>query len=61
METIVKAKELKEFLKLSESTIYCLAAKGETPAFKIGDSWRFDLEEIKKFIEAKKTGRLPKM
>jgi excisionase family DNA binding protein len=43
---IVTAKELSQYLKLSESTIYKLAANGEIPGFKIGDSWRFDLDEV---------------
>jgi len=46
MVQIVTAKELSEYLKLSESTIYKLAATGEIPGFKIGDSWRFDLDEV---------------
>ncbi len=58
MEKIMTAKELSQFLKLSESTIYKLAAKGEIPGFKIGDSWRFELEEIQKMIkESKKKGK----
>jgi len=52
---ILTAKELGRHLKLSESTIYKLAAKGDIPGFKIGDSWRFDMEEIQSLIqEAKK-------
>lgn len=55
METILTAKELSQFLKLSESTIYKLAVSGEIPAFKEGDSWRFELEEIQKMIRDSKT------
>jgi excisionase family DNA binding protein len=36
---------------LSESTIYKLISEGEIPAFRIGDSWRFDMEEIKAMVE----------
>ncbi len=64
MEKILTAKELGQYLKLSESTIYKLASTGEIPAFKVGDSWRFELEEIQKMIrDSKKRGRqkgLPK-
>ncbi|NWF53636.1 MAG: helix-turn-helix domain-containing protein [Syntrophaceae bacterium] len=57
MEKILTAKELSQYLKLSESTIYKLAATGEIPAFKVGDSWRFELEEIQKMIrDSKKRG-----
>jgi len=52
---IVTAKEVGAYLKLSESTIYKLAASGEIPGFKIGDSWRFDMEEILKMIRESKT------
>ncbi len=58
MEKIITAKELGQFLKLSESTIYKLAYNGEIPGFKIGDSWRFELDEIEKMIrELKKKGK----
>jgi len=38
MGNIVTAKELGEFLKLSDSTIYKPALDGDLPGFKIGDS-----------------------
>ncbi len=57
MADIVTAKEVGYYLKLSESTIYKLAAKGDLPAFKIGDSWRFDMEEIMKLIHAQRAGQ----
>jgi len=55
MEKLVTAKELSQFLKLSESTIYKLVSNGEIPGFKIGDSWRFELEEIRKLIQESKS------
>jgi len=54
MEKLMTAKELSQFLKLSESTIYKLVSNGEIPGFKIGDSWRFELEEIRKLIRESK-------
>ena len=56
MGAIVTARELGQYLKLSDSTIYNLASKGEIPAFKIGDSWRFDLDEILKLARERKKG-----
>lgn len=50
MANIVTAKELGQYLKLSESTIYKLASDGNIPGFKIGDSWRFDMDEIFQLI-----------
>ena len=54
MENIVTAKELAGHLKLTEATIYKLASSGELPGFKIGDSWRFDMDEVMKLFQ--KTG-----
>ncbi len=54
MSKIVTAKEVGQYLKLSESTIYKLAATGEIPGFKIGDSWRFDMDEILNLIRGAK-------
>ena len=48
---IVTAQDLRKFLKLSKQTIYKLALEGELPGFKIGDSWRFDMEEILKLFQ----------
>jgi excisionase family DNA binding protein len=54
MANIVKAKELGEYLKLSESTIYKLAQSNQLPGVKIGDSWRFDMDEVNELIKEKK-------
>ncbi len=54
MADIVTAKELGRYLKLSESTIYKLASSGELPGFKVGDSWRFDMEEVLRVIKRAK-------
>ena len=51
MTNLITAKELGRYLKLSEATIYKLALAGQLPGFKIGDSWRFDLDEILKLIK----------
>ncbi|MGQ9847657.1 MAG: helix-turn-helix domain-containing protein [Bacteroidales bacterium] len=55
MSNIITAKELSQYLKLSESTIYKLASQGDLPGFKVGDSWRFDMEEVLKEIKKTKT------
>ncbi len=54
MTHIVTAKELSDYLKLSDSTVYKLALNDELPGFKIGDSWRFDMDEVIEHIKAKK-------
>jgi excisionase family DNA binding protein len=59
MQQIVTAKEVAQYLKLSESTIYKLAASGEIPGFKIGDSWRFDMEEIRNLVKESQRAKRP--
>jgi excisionase family DNA binding protein len=51
---LLRAKELGQYLKLSESTIHKLSECGEIPGFRIGDSWRFDMEEILETIKSAK-------
>ena len=57
MANIVTAKEIAQYLKLTESTIYKLASTGELPGFRIGKSWRFDMDEILKRIKDEKKSR----
>jgi excisionase family DNA binding protein len=54
MAHIVTAKELSDYLKLSDSTVYKLALNDELPGFKIGDPWRFDMDEVIEHIKTKK-------
>lgn len=54
MTKIITTKELAEFLRLTESTICKLVAEGQLPGFKIGDSWRFDMDEIMQHISEAK-------
>jgi len=49
----VTAKELGQFLKLSKAKIYQLAFEGEIPGFKIGDSWRFDMDEVIQWVKSR--------
>jgi excisionase family DNA binding protein len=55
MENIVTAKELAGCLKLTEATICKLAWRGELPGFKIGDSWRFDMDEVMQLFQKNET------
>ena len=48
--------ELASYLKLSRSKLYGLAQRGQIPASKIGNQWRFDREEIDLWMKAHATG-----
>lgn len=56
-DEILTIKEVADYLKVNERTIYRLANKGEIPAFKVGNNWRFERAKIAKWMsnQAKKT------
>ena len=50
---IMTIREVAEYLKIAEKTAYRLAAESELPGFKVGGSWRFQRNEIDKWIKDK--------
>jgi excisionase family DNA binding protein len=50
LNDILTVKEVADYLKVNERTIYRLATNGELPAFRVGASWRFRLNEINSWI-----------
>lgn len=47
---ILTIKAVAEYLKVTERTIYRLAAAKQIPAFKVGGSWRFRQADIDGWI-----------
>jgi excisionase family DNA binding protein len=47
---ILTIKEVSEYLKVTERTIYRLAAAKKIPGFKVGGAWRFSRAEIEQWI-----------
>ncbi|MFC1351110.1 MAG: helix-turn-helix domain-containing protein [gamma proteobacterium symbiont of Clathrolucina costata] len=54
---ILTIKDVAGYLKVNERTIYRLANKGDIPAFKVGNAWRFEREKIVQWMseQAKKS------
>jgi excisionase family DNA binding protein len=52
-EEILTLREVADYLKVAERTIYRLVAKEEIPCFKVGGSWRFRRPEIEAWIESR--------
>lgn len=48
---ILTIKELSEYLKISQSTLYKLAQEGKVPCQKVGRHWRFRKEAIDRWLE----------
>ncbi|QIJ72138.1 helix-turn-helix domain-containing protein [Thermosulfuriphilus ammonigenes] len=40
-EKLMTVKEVAEYLRLDEHTVYRMARKGEIPAFKIAGQWKY--------------------
>lgn len=49
---ILTIKQVADYLKVTERTIYRLAAAKKIPAFKVGGTWRFRKVDIDSWIEA---------
>ena len=49
-EDILTIKEVADYLKVTERTLYRLAQEGKIPAFKVGGSWRFRRDDLDHWI-----------
>lgn len=52
---ILTIREVAEYLKVTERTIYRLAAAKKIPAFKVGGTWRFSRADIDVWIKLQST------
>ena len=48
---ILTIKQVADYLKVTERTIYRLAAAKKIPAFKVGGTWRFSRADIDTWIK----------
>lgn len=46
--------QIAEYLQMSTSSIYKMAQLRKIPAYKVGRQWRFEKEEIDKWVERNK-------
>ena len=46
MADILTVREVAEYLRLAQSTVYRLALEGEIPGRKIGGTWRFSRNRL---------------
>ncbi len=50
-------RQVAEYLSVNERTVYRMAERGELPAFKVGDAWRFRRDDINAWIERQHSER----
>ena len=53
---ILTIRQVADYLKVTERTIYRLAAAGKIPAFKVGGTWRFSRAELDQWIQRQQKG-----
>jgi len=53
---VMTVREVADYLKVKDRTIYRLVANREMPGFKVGGSWRFRKAEIDRWTEANAVG-----
>ncbi len=56
---ILTLEEVAEYLRVSERTVYDWAQKGEIPAGKLGNTWRFKRDDIERWVDRKLSGGKP--
>ena len=54
--SIMTIKEVAEYLKVNERTVYRLTGAKKIPAFKVGGTWRFLRSDIDQWIKSQTTG-----
>ena len=56
MTDVMTVREVAEYLKVKDRTIYRLVANREIPGFKVGGSWLFRKTEIDQWTESNAVG-----
>jgi excisionase family DNA binding protein len=50
---MLTANELANYLRVNRSTVYRLLKRGELPGFRIGSEWRFQIEEVNRWLKSR--------
>lgn len=57
MEKLLTLQQVAQRLQISETTLYKLARRGKIPAIKVGNQWRFKIEDIDRWLESQKISK----
>ena len=49
--------DLTKYLKMPKSSLYKLVQQEKLPGYKVGRGWRFDREEVDKWIKKNRNGK----
>ncbi len=56
MTKLMTLKEIADYLRVTEKTVYRLLGQGEIPAVKVGHQWRFAKASIDEWLQRKSVG-----
>lgn len=51
-DRLMTAKEVAQYLRLDEHTVYRMARRGEIPAYKVAGKWRFRRGALEQWLES---------
>jgi excisionase family DNA binding protein len=49
--------QVAEYLRIYRTTIYRLIKRHKIPAFRVGRNWRFNIEDVNRWLQQKKSRR----
>lgn len=52
LDNVMTVKEVADYLRVNQRTVYRLAVDGRIPGFKVGANWRFKRGDIDEWIAA---------
>jgi excisionase family DNA binding protein len=50
-------RQVADYLNVNDRTVYRMAERGDLPAFKVGDAWRFRRQDIDAWIDRQQRER----
>jgi excisionase family DNA binding protein len=56
MSQILTVREMADYLRVHQATVYRLLKCRELPAFKVGNDWRFNFAEITRWQQRQQSG-----
>ncbi len=56
-DCLLRPREAAEWLKISERNLWTLTQRNELPSVRIGRSVRYDLADLRAFVDARKNER----
>lgn len=59
-EPAMTVRDVAAFLNVDEKTVYRLAQRGDLPGFKVAGTWRFQREDLLRWIDQRKHQTLAK-